>query len=81
MLRAGLDLAAVPRWMLLASFVWIIQLAGQIGMNPILVVVTLLATLIPDAATLGVEPTALVVALIVGSVMGGASSPFTAQRF
>lgn len=77
MLRAGLDLSSVPPWMILVSFVWIIPLAGQIGMNPILAV-TLIAPLIPEAASLGVTPTALVVALTAGWALSGASSPFTA---
>ncbi len=59
------------------SFVWIIPFAGQLGMNPILIV-TLIAPLIPSAASLGVDPTALVVALTAGWVMSAASSPFTA---
>ncbi len=77
MLKAGLDLSVVPSWVILVSFVWIIPLAGQIGMNPILAV-TLIAPLIPDAASLGVDPTALVVALTAGWALSGASSPFTA---
>ncbi len=77
MLNAGLDLSVVPPWMILVSFVWIIPLAGQIGMNPILAV-TLIAPLIPEAASLGVQPTALVVALTAGWALSGASSPFTA---
>lgn len=77
MLGAGLDLSAVPPWLVLASFVWIIPIAGQIGMNPILAV-TLIAPLIPDAASLGVQPTAIVVALTAGWALSGASSPFTA---
>lgn len=77
LLNAGLDLSTVPPWIILASFVWIIPLGGQIGMNPILAV-TLIAPLIPDATSLGVEPTALVVALIAGWTISGASSPFTA---
>ncbi len=75
--RAGLDVAALPTWLILVSFVWIIPLAGQAGMNPILAV-TLLAPLIPDAATLGVEPVALVVAITAGWALSGASSPYTA---
>ena len=75
--RAGLDLSMLPPWLILISFVWIIPLAGQFGMNPILAV-TLIAPLIPDAASLGVQPTALVVALTAGWAMGAASSPFTA---
>jgi hypothetical protein len=74
---AGVDLSAVPPWIILASFVWIIPLTGQFGMNPILSV-TLLAPLIPDAASLGVTPTALVVALTCGWSLSGITSPFTA---
>lgn len=77
LVSAGLDLSVVPPWVILASFVWIIPLAGQAGMNPILAV-TLLAPLIPDAASLGVQPTALVVAITSGWALSGASSPFTA---
>ncbi|TMM51213.1 hypothetical protein [Sulfitobacter sabulilitoris] len=77
MARAGLDLGALPTWVILVSFVWIIPLAGQVGMNPILAV-TLIAPLIPDAASLGVSPTALVVAITAGWTLSGASSPYTA---
>jgi hypothetical protein len=77
MAGAGLDLSVLPPWLVLVSFVWIIPFAGQIGMNPILAV-TLIAPLIPDAATLGVEPTAVVVAITAGWALSGASSPFTA---
>ncbi|MGY9046093.1 MAG: hypothetical protein ACKVKF_03210 [Rhodobacterales bacterium] len=75
--RAGLDVAALPTWLILVGFVWIIPLAGQAGMNPILAV-TLLAPLIPDTATLGITPVALVVALTSGWVLSGVTSPFTA---
>jgi hypothetical protein len=75
--NAGLDLSSLPTWLILVSFVWIIPIAGQLGMNPILIV-TLIAPLIPSAASLGVDPTALVVALTAGWAMSGASSPFTA---
>lgn len=74
---AGLDLSVLPPWVILVSFVWIIPLAGQIGMNPILAV-TLIAPLIPAASSLGVQPTALVVAITSGWALSGASSPFTA---
>lgn len=77
MVNAGLDLSSLPTWLVLVSFVWIIPLAGQIGMNPILIV-TLIAPLIPEAASLGVDPTVLVIALTAGWAMSGASSPFTA---
>ncbi len=77
MVSAGLDLSVLPPWVILVSFVWIIPLLGQIGMNPILAV-TLIAPLIPDAASLGVEPTALVIAITAGWALSGASSPFTA---
>ncbi|TNF21361.1 MAG: hypothetical protein EP318_07215 [Rhodobacteraceae bacterium] len=77
LLEAGLDFSAVPPWVILAAIVWIIPLGGQIGMNPILAV-TLIAPLIPDAASLGVTPVALVVTLTAGWTLSGASSPFTA---
>lgn len=77
LVNAGLDLSAVPPWVILVSFVWILPVAGQIGMNPILAV-TLLAPLIPGAASLGVRPEALVVAVTSGWALTGASSPFTA---
>jgi len=77
MLNAGMDLSVVSPWVILVSLVWIIPLAGQIGMNPILAV-TLIVPLIPDAASLGVQPTAIIVALTSGWALSGASSPFTA---
>ena len=77
MVRAGLDLSAIPAWVILVSFVWLIPLLGQAGMNPILAV-TLIAPLIPGAESLGVAPTAIVVALTAGWALSGASSPFTA---
>lgn len=73
----GFDLSYLPPGVVLVSFVWIIPLAGQIGMNPILAV-TLIAPLIPAAADLGVQPTAIVVAITAGWALSGASSPFTA---
>lgn len=77
LLHAGFDPSFLPPWAILVCFVWLIPLAGQIGMNPILAV-TLIAPLIPDAASLGVEPTAVVVALTAGWALSGATSPFTA---
>ncbi|MGX0974796.1 hypothetical protein ACSSVY_000492 [Roseovarius sp. MBR-51] len=77
MQRAGLDLSVLPPWVILVAFVWLIPLAGQLGMNPILAV-TLIAPLIPGAESLGVTPTAIVVALVAGWALSGASSPFTA---
>lgn len=75
--QAGIDTSVLPPWLVLVSFVWIIPLAGQAGMNPILAV-TLLSPLIPDAGILGVTPTALVVAITSGWALSGATSPFTA---
>lgn len=77
MLEAGLDLSVLPPWVILVAFVWLIPMAGQVGMNPILAV-TLIAPLIPGAAGLGVTPAAIVVALTAGWALSGASSPFTA---
>lgn len=73
----GLDLDGVPAALVLVSFVWIIPLAGQLGMNPILAV-TLLAPLVPEAADLGVTPTAIIVAITSGWALAGVTSPFTA---
>ncbi|HKL46891.1 MAG TPA: hypothetical protein VJ906_11700 [Roseovarius sp.] len=73
----GLDLAALPTPLVLIAFVWIIPLAGQIAMNPILAV-TLIAPLVPPAAELGVSPTALIVAITAGWALSGVTSPFTA---
>lgn len=77
MQATGFDPSHLPSWVILVSLVWIIPLAGQIGMNPILAV-TLIGPLIPAAADLGVQPTALVVAITAGWALSGASSPFTA---
>ena len=74
---AGLDLSRVPGAALLVALVWLLPLTGQLGMNPILAV-SLFAPLIPEAATLGVEPTAIMVALTAGWALSGACSPFTA---
>ena len=46
-------------------------------MNPILVV-TLIAPLVPSAESLGVQPTAVVVAITAGWALSGVTSPFTA---
>jgi hypothetical protein len=73
----GFDPSYLPSWIILVSLVWIIPLAGQIGMNPILAV-TLIAPLIPTATDLGVQPIAIVVAITSGWALSGASSPFTA---
>ena len=77
MQAAGFDPSYLPSWIILVSLVWIIPLAGQIGMNPILAV-TLIAPLIPTATDLGVQPIAIVVAITSGWALSGASSPFTA---
>ena len=74
---AGLDFTLIPVWLLLASFVWLIPLAGQMGMNPILAI-TLALPVLPPPEVLGVSPTALVVAVVAGWALTGATSPFTA---
>ncbi|MFC4667473.1 hypothetical protein ACFO5X_02800 [Seohaeicola nanhaiensis] len=74
---SGFDASGLPGWLVLAVLVWIVPIAGQIGMNPILCV-TLLAPLIPSADQLGVNPTAIVVALTSGWALSGITSPFTA---
>lgn len=77
LLGMGVDLSLVPTPVVLVALVWIIPLAGQIGMNPILVV-TLIAPLVPSAESLGVQPTAIVVAITAGWALSGVTSPFTA---
>lgn len=75
--RSGLDLTAVPVPLLLVVLVWLVPLAGQLGMNPILSV-SLIAPLLPPPEALGLTPTALIVALTGGWALSGASSPYTA---
>jgi hypothetical protein len=77
LVAAGLDLHAVPGWLVLVALVWLIPVLGQVGMNPILAV-SLLAPSIPSAAALGVSPQAVVVAITAGWALSGATSPFTA---
>lgn len=73
----GLHPEALPAWAVLTILVWLIPLLGQFGMNPILAF-TLIAPLIPHADTLGVAPSAIVVAIVSGWALTGATSPFTA---
>ena len=75
--QTGFDAGALPVWVLLVSFVWLVPLLGQVGMNPILAV-TLIAPLVPAPEALGVSPAVVVVAITAGWALGGASSPFTA---
>ncbi len=74
---SGTDLSMFPGWMVLVSLVWLIPIAGQIGMNPILSV-SLIAPLLPEASAIGVTPAAITTALTAGWALSGASSPFTA---
>ena len=73
----GLDLSAVPAWLILLALVWLTPLGGQIGMNPILAV-TLMIPLIPPAEALGIQPNAIFVAITAGWALSAASSPYTA---
>jgi len=74
---SGFDLASYPGWLVLVTIVWLIPLAGQLGMNPILSV-SLIAPLLPHASALGVTPAAVITALTAGWALSGASSPYTA---
>jgi hypothetical protein len=74
---AGIDFSSIPAWAILVSLVWMIPLVGQIGMNPILAV-SLFSPLLPTAASMGVEPVAIMVAITAGWSLSGACSPFTA---
>jgi hypothetical protein len=75
---AGLDLSAVPTSALLLGVFWLIPLAGQIGMNPILAV-SLMLPLLPSPETMGIAPATLIVAITSGWALSGATSPFTAS--
>ncbi|TYC52507.1 hypothetical protein FMN50_17320 [Rhodobacterales bacterium] len=74
---AGIDLHLLPPAVLLISVIWVIPVAGQLGMNPLLAT-SLLAPLLPPAADMGLEPTALLLATTGGWTLSGISSPFTA---
>jgi hypothetical protein len=75
---AGIDLSAVPGWALLLGVFWLIPVAGQIGMNPILAV-SLMLPLLPPPEAMGVAPATLIVAITSGWALSGATSPFTAS--
>ncbi|RIA47348.1 hypothetical protein [Dichotomicrobium thermohalophilum] len=77
MAGSSLDLLAVPAWAILVAIVWIIPLAGLVGMNPILSV-SLMAPLLPSAEAIGITPAAIIVAITSGWALSGASSPYTA---
>ena len=77
MAASGLDLSELPASIILVACIYVVPLAGQCGMNPILAV-TLLMPNIPSAEVLGVSPTALVVAVTAGWALAGVTSPFTA---
>lgn len=76
--RSAVDLSVLPAPAVLAAMVWLIPMAGQIGMNPILAV-SLFVPLLPSPASLGVEPVAMVVAITGGWAISGTTSPFTAS--
>lgn len=77
LVRSGLNLEAIPALAILVALVWVIPLSGQIGMNPILTV-SMIAPILPAAASIGVSPTDIVVAITAGWALSGASSPYTA---
>ncbi len=74
---SGLHLETLPPLVILMALVWIFPIAGQVGMNPILVV-SLFAPLLPDPAAIGVAPSAVIMSITAGWVLGAATSPFTA---
>jgi len=74
---SSVNFLALPSWLLLVAIVWVIPLAGLLGMNPILSV-SLMAPLLPNAEALGIAPTAIIVAITSGWALTGASSPYTA---
>ncbi|WP_265502189.1 hypothetical protein [Paracoccus beibuensis] len=76
--QSGLDLAQLPPPVILSAVVWLIPLAGQIGMNPILAA-SLFVPLLPAPAALGIDPAAMIVAITGGWAISGTTSPFTAS--
>lgn len=74
----GLDLAALPVWLLLLLPIWLIPLGGQIGMNPILFV-SLFGPLLPTPSELGISALPMVLSLTAGWALSGVTSPFTAS--
>ncbi len=78
MARLGVDFSAVPPLAILIALIWIIPLAGQLGMNPILSV-ALLSPLLPTPQAMGISPTVLIAAITGGWALSGVTSPFTAS--
>ncbi|TQS72453.1 hypothetical protein ERN12_01135 [Rhodobacteraceae bacterium] len=76
--QSGLDLTALPAWVVLISPIVLIPLGGQLGMNPILFV-SLFGPIMPTPEALGVSPTAVVMALTAGWAIAATTSPFTAS--
>lgn len=76
--QTGLDLTAMPLWLLLILPIFLIPLGGQIGMNPILFV-SLFGPLLPSPEALGISPVPMVLALTGGWALSGLTSPFTAS--
>ncbi|WP_238380922.1 hypothetical protein [Alkalilacustris brevis] len=77
-LASGVDLTAVPGWVILMGLFWLIPVVGQFGMNPILAV-SLTVPLLPSPEALGLSPSILVLAITSGWAISGATSPFTAS--
>jgi hypothetical protein len=72
-----LDFGLLPLWALHLLLFWTVPVAGQLGMNPILVV-SLIAPILPAPAEIGASPVSLIVALTGGWALSAATSPFTA---
>ncbi|MDO5642049.1 MAG: hypothetical protein Q4G26_06625 [Paracoccus sp. (in: a-proteobacteria)] len=74
----GIDLSVIPAPVILIALIWVIVLAGQLGMNPILAV-SLMIPLLPAPEAMGLSPAVVVTAITAGWALSGASSPFTAS--
>lgn len=68
----------LPPLLIVVAMVWLVPLAGQLGMNPILSV-SLIVPLLPSPAAMGIHPAALVAAITGGWAISGTTSPFTAS--
>ncbi|MFG6535173.1 hypothetical protein ACGYK6_09760 [Sulfitobacter sp. 1A15333] len=76
---AGVNPAGMPGWAVLLALIWLLPLAGQFGMNPILSF-SLIAPLLPSGEATGLSNAAIAAAALAGFALSGASSPFTATN-
>lgn len=77
LIRSLVTVAPVPPWVLIAGLAWIVVLAGQLGMNPVLSV-TILSGALPPPDVLGLPPVVVALALTGAWAVTANTSPFSA---